>query len=76
MAFVYRSERNMKLDLMEENDSAPGLYELTTSFQKSEPNVAPFNSLVKRNKNSFVPKNESRKSKYLINNINYIVIRQ
>ena len=59
MAFVYRSERNMKLDLMEENDSAPGLYELTTSFQKSEPNVAPFNSLVKRNKNSFVPKNET-----------------
>jgi len=59
MAFVYRSERNMKLDSTEENDSAPGLYELMTSFQKQEPNIAPFNSLVKRNKNSFVPKNET-----------------
>ena len=59
MAFVYRSERNMKLDSTEENDSAPGLYELKTSFQTSEPNIAPFNSLLKRNKNSFVPKNET-----------------
>ena len=59
MAFVFRAERNMKLDSTEENDSAPGLYELKTSFQTSEPNIAPFNSLLKRNKNSFVPKNET-----------------
>ena len=32
---------------------------MKTSFQTSEPNIAPFNSLLKRNKNSFVPKNET-----------------
>ena len=59
MAFVYRAERDMKYDSTEVNDTAPGSYDLGSSFRSQEKNAAPFNSLVRRNKNSFIPINET-----------------
>ena len=59
MAFVYRAERDMKYDSTEVNDTAPGSYDLGSSFRAQEKNAAPFNSLVRRNKNSFIPINET-----------------
>ena len=59
MAFVYRAERDLKPDSHEMNDTSPGSYELGSSFKSQEANIAPFNSLVKRNKNSFIPKTET-----------------
>ena len=59
MAFVFRAERDMKHDSTEVNDTAPGSYDLGSSFRAQEKNAAPFNSIVKRNKNSFIPINET-----------------